>query len=593
MKQDSITRVENLRTFMKAQQLDAFILPSTDAHLSEYPPAHWKSREWISGFNGSAGVAVVTLTAAALWTDSRYFIAADQQLEGTPFELMKDGLEGTPTIAAWLASTLPSGCQVGLDGEVNSHSFITHLRQELTAHGITVETNLNPIAELWNDRPPLPTDEVKIQSLAEAGVSCREKLAALRAVMESKGTEALLVSALDEVAWLLNLRGTDVPCNPVFVSYVLVTQQHTLLYINKIKVSEEVESYLQGEGVNLRPYAAIYKDLMLLSLNNILLSENINEAIYTANLKAKPILSPSPLAAMKAIKNETEIEGFKKAMLRDGVAMIKFLRWLKPAVEAGGETELSVSKKLSALRAEQPRYCEDSFETISAYQAHAALVHYEPTPATDSPLRPEGILLLDSGAQYEDGTTDITRTLNLGGTPTDEQKHDYTLVLKGHIQLSRCKFPEGASGTQLDICARYAMWQEGRNFGHGTGHGVGSHLCVHEGPHQIRMNYMPAPLKAGMTVTNEPGLYLEGKYGIRIENTLLVVPFKETEFGTFVGFEPLTLCPLDTTLIERSMLSVDEVAWINDYHFTVRNQLIPLLTAEERRWVEEATRPIL
>ena len=592
MKKEIVERVDNLRLWMKSKGLSAYIIPSTDAHMSEYVPEHWESRKWITGFSGSAGTAVVTLSRAALWTDSRYFLAAEHELSGTPFELMKDGAEGTPEIGDWLLSLLEEGETVGLDGEVCSHPFVEQLKGKLIERNIFLKTSEEPFAELWKDRPSIPKGKISIQPRDYALYTCREKAEVLREEIKKQNCEAMVVSALDEIAWFLNLRGTDVHCTPVFVAFLLVTMEKVSLYIDKEKIPADVADYLKGEKVDIFPYEKIYSDISEIN-RHVLLTERHNDKIFRECVNNWKKTDISPLCYMKAIKNEAEIKGFKSAMLRDGVALVKFLKWLKPAVRDTKQTEMSVAKKLSELRSEQPLYCDDSFDTISAYQAHGAIVHYEPTDETDIPLEANGLLLLDSGAQYEDGTTDITRTILLGGEPTEEQKRDYTLVLKGHIMLSKCKFPEGTTGTQIDLAARYAMWQEGINYGHGTGHGVGSRLCVHEGPHQIRMNNMPAPLKAGMTVTDEPGIYVKNKYGIRIENTLLIVPFKETDFGKFIGFEPLTLCPIETTLIDRKRLSTDEVAWINDYHFEVRTKLIPLLEPEERKWLEEATRPIL
>lgn len=584
-------RVELLRQWMRDNGLHAFILPSTDPHAGEYIPEHWESRRWISGFDGSAGTAVVTLDHAALWTDSRYFLAAAEQLKGTPFELMREGNEQTPTIVDWLGRVLLSGAVVGVDGWVNRYEVVSSWREELAKRTIELKAvSDDPMKTIWTGRPEIPTSPVTIQPLTYAGHSCRQKFEVLRKQMATACAEALLITALDEVAWTLNLRGSDVHCNPVFVSYLYLTRTEAYLFVNPAKIDAEVARYLQQEGVTVRPYDAVAAFLEAISEEVVWVSPSTNDALFSAlPCTCKAWVATSPVASLKAVKCTAEIEGFRRAMERDGVALVKFLRWLKPAVAAGTETELSIDRKLTALRAEQPLYRGISFDTIAGYQAHGAIVHYEATPDTDVPLRPEGLLLLDSGAQYQDGTTDVTRTIALGPV-TEKQKLHYTLVLKGHICLSRCRFPEGVSGTQLDACARYAMWQEGLNFGHGTGHGVGSYLNVHEGPHQIRMNYMPAPLKAGMTVTDEPGLYIAGEYGVRIENTLLVVPVSETEFGRFVTFEPLTLCPIDTTPILWDRLSTDELNWLNDYHQTVRDRLLPLLTDEaDRTWLIEAT----
>lgn len=584
-------RIEALRDVMRREGIDAFIFPSTDPHNGEYVPAHWEGRKWISGFNGSAGTAVVTMTDAALWTDSRYFIAAEEQLRGTGFRLMKERVEGTPSITRWLGMKLATvqSPTVGVDGTVNSASSVASLITELRAEGgITVRTNFDPLALIWTDRPPVPQDKVSIHPLEYAGEPCHDKMARIRQQLKSMHAYGMLVSALDDIAWTLNLRGTDVHCNPVFVSYLLIDTKSATLFVDRAKLTPEVEAYLEAEGVAVAGYADVRRGLERYGEYNILMDDN--ETCYTLfNIpQCQKVVAPSPIPAMKAVKNPTEIEGFRRAMLRDGVALVKFMRWLRPAVEAGGQTEMSVDAKLTALRAAQELYRGLSFDTIAAYREHGAIVHYEATPETDAELRPEGLILIDSGAQYLDGTTDITRTVALGPV-TDEERLVYTLVLKGHIQLELCKFPRGASGTQLDALARKDMWAYGYNYLHGTGHGVGSYLNVHEGPHQIRMEYKPAPLVEGMTVTDEPGIYLPGRFGVRTENTLLVVPYRETGFGRFLQFEPLTLCPIDTAPVITDMLTGDEKAWLNAYHRTVFDRIAPLLDDEaDRQWLANA-----
>ena len=561
-------------------------------HQGEYVPDHWKGREFISGFNGSAGTAVVTMTSAALWTDSRYFIAAEEQLRGTEFQLMKLKMPGTPTIAEWIGKECGAGAEVGLDGMVNSANEVKELIADLRQQGgITLRTNLDPLAQIWTDRPVIPEHVVEIFPLQYAGESCHEKIARIRQALRQKHADGMLMSALDDIAWTLNLRGTDVHCNPVFVAYLLISSKNVTLYINKVKLTPEVEDYLKAEGVEVAPYEDVAKGLKAYFEYNILLDPNeVNYTLYK-QVTREIVEVESPVKRMKTVKNATEISGFKSAMLKDGIAMAKFLCWLKPAVEAGGQTEISIDKKLTSLRAEQPLYRDISFDTIAGYQTHGAIVHYEATPDTDIPLKPEGFLLLDSGAQYLDGTTDITRTIALGPL-TEEQKRIYTLVLKGHIQIELCKFPSGASGTQLDVLARQAMWREGLNYLHGTGHGVGTYLNVHEGPHQFRMEWKPAPLVAGMTITDEPGIYLEGKFGVRVENTLLITPYKETQFGQFLQFESLTLCPIDTTPIVKEMLLDEEIAWLNQYHQHVFDTLSPHLNKEEAAWLKQACQPI-
>nr|WP_287898963.1 aminopeptidase P family protein [Prevotella sp.] len=587
-------RLESLREVMRREHLSAFIFPSTDAHQSEYVADHWQGRTWISGFNGSAGTAVVTMKSAALWTDSRYFLAAEEQLKGTEFQLMKLKIEGTPTISEWLAQELQGeNAEVGLDGMVNSYhetmGLIADLRE---SGGITVRTNFDPLGLIWTDRPAIPANPVEIQPMEFAGESVASKISRIRTALRQRHADGMLISALDDIAWTLNLRGTDVHCVPVFVSYLLISSQQVSLYVDSAKINDEVKAYLTENGISLYPYNKVAEGLERYSEYNILLDGDETSYFLWKTVKCQEIIAGnSPVPAMKAQKNDREIAGFRQAMLRDGVAMVKFLRWLKPAVEAGGQTEISIDRKLTSLRAEQHLFRDISFDTIAGYQAHGAIVHYEATPETDVALKPEGLILIDSGAQYQDGTTDITRTIALGPV-TEEMKHVYTLVLKGHIQLELAKFPDGASGTQLDALARECMWREGYNYLHGTGHGVGSYLSVHEGPHQIRMEWKPTPLRAGMTVTDEPGLYLSGKFGVRIENTLLIKDYQTTEFGKFLQMESLTLCPIDLTPVDFSMLQPEEIEWLDTYHRDVFEKLSPYLGGEDLEWLREATRPV-
>ena len=600
-------RLGALREVMKREHLAAFIFPSTDPHQSEYVAGHWKGREYISGFNGSAGTAVVTMTSAALWTDSRYFLAAEEQLKGTEYQLMKLKVEGTPTIAEWLGQELMgtgpvSPNEVAIDGSCCSANSVKELIADLRKQGgMTLRTNLDPLKMIWTDRPPIPENPVEIYPLEYAGESVCDKIARICKALREKHADGMLMAALDDIAWTLNLRGSDVHCNPVFVSYLLISSKDVTLYINKAKLSPKVMAYLKSENLKVEDYEQVEDGLKRYFEYNILLDpDEINYRLYEVVRnkgrqnglpKTEIIEDESPVKRMKSVKNEREIAGFRSAMLRDGIAMTKFLYWLHTKVAANSPlTELSVSEKLERFRSEQPLYRGLSFDTIAGYQEHGAIVHYEATPETDMPLKPEGFLLLDSGAQYLDGTTDITRTIPLGPL-TDEQKRVYTLVLKGHIQIELCKFPTGASGTQLDILAREALWREGLNYLHGTGHGVGSFLNVHEGPHQIRMEWKPAPLVAGMTVTDEPGIYLAGKFGVRIENTLLVTPYKETEFGQFLQFDSLTLCPIDTSPIIVDMLLPEEISWLNTYHQRVFDTLSPHLTQEESDWLRNACAP--
>ena len=592
MKQTIQERLTILRQVMKEQGIHAFIFPSSDPHNSEYVAEHWKGREWISGFNGSAGTAVVTLKHAALWTDSRYFIAAAEQLAGTEYLLMKDRLPDTPSISEWIEQELSDyeSPVVGVDGTVNTYAYLCELINELNI--ATFVTNLDPLATVWKDRPSIPNGKIVLHPLEYAGESTTSKINRIREYLQAHHADGLLITALDEIAWTLNLRGKDVHCNPVFVSYLLISQDSMTFFVNEEKLPDDVRNYLLDEAVSVEPYEAVLDKVKGYKGRRLLMDPtSVNYNLVTAVDKTKRILGVSPIPMMKAVKNKTEQDGFRAAMLRDGIAMVKFLAWLKPAVEAGGQTEITLDEHLTALRAEQPLFKVISFDTIAGYEAHGAIVHYEATPETDIPVKPYGLVLIDSGAQYQDGTTDITRTIALGSL-TEEQRRVYTLVLKGHIQLDMCRFPDGACGSQIDAIARESMWREGYNYMHGTGHGVGSYLNVHEGPHQIRMEWKPAPLHAGMTVTDEPGLYLEGKFGVRIENTLLIVPSETTPFGKFLKFETLTLAPIDTTPIIQDMLTPEELTWLNNYHHRVYETLSPYLEKNEKKWLEEATRPL-
>ena len=605
-------RLEDLREVMRREHLAACIFPSTDPHQSEYVADHWKAREWISGFNGSAGTAVVTLASAALWTDSRYFLAAEEQLKGTGFQLMKLKIEGTPTIAEWLGKEIMQNrhpyedwSEVAIDGRCSSVNDVKELIADLRKqNGLTLRTNFDALKLIWKDRPVIPVNPVEIYPMEYAGESSRDKIGRIRQALREKHADGMLMAALDDIAWTLNLRGSDVHCNPVFVSYLLISSKSVTLYINKVKLTPEVSAYLKAEDIKVEDYEQVENGLKNYFEYNILLDpDEINYRLYEVvrnkgrrdnHPQTEIVEEESPVKRMKTVKNETEIAGFRSAMLKDGIAMVKFLHWLSGYIgrpEISELTEISIDRKLTGLRAEQPLYRDISFDTIAGYGEHAAIVHYEATPETDIPLQPKGMLLLDSGAQYLDGTTDITRTIALGPL-TDLEKQVYTLVLKGHIQIELCKFPSGSSGTQIDILARKDMWREGLNYLHGTGHGVGTYLNVHEGPHQFRMEWKPAPLVAGMTITDEPGIYLPDRCGARTENTLLIVPYKETEFGKFLQFESLTLCPIDKAPILIEMMTQEEIQWLNDYHQRVFDTLSPHLSTEEAAWLREACKAI-
>ena len=589
MKTEIRKRISALRSLMQSKSISAYITYSTDPHSGEYVPAHWESRKWITGFTGSAGTAVITSDNGGLWTDSRYFIQAEAQLTDTGLKLLKERMPETPSIPQWLCRVLKKGERVGIDGYTTSLQTVNELRNELSAYGIEVVMIEDPYKTIWNDRPDLPDNKPFILEEKYSGESASSKISTIRNHISNTGTDYILISALDEIAWTLNMRGTDIECNPLFVSYLLISEKEATLYINKNKLTETTIDYLQSQGVGHRNYEDIESDLTAISGRKIAMSPSINFAMYNAASEHNTVfIQASSVSEYKAVKNQTEINGFRNAMLRDGVAMVRFLIWLQKNIGNGNLTELSIDEQLYKERSAMENFRGISFATITGYQEHGAIVHYEADEQSASTLKPEGLLLIDSGAQYLDGTTDITRTIPLGPT-TEEQKKDYTLVLKGFIQLAMAEFPQGTCGTQLDVLARLAMWKEGINYGHGTGHGVGHFLNVHEGPHQIRMNNVPTPLQPGMTVTNEPGIYRAGKYGIRTENTMLAVPSRKTDFGEFYKFEQLTLCPINTEAILWDMLSPEETNWLNEYHETVYSKLSPLLSDEEKQWLRNAT----
>lgn len=590
------SRLYDLRRLMSNRGISAFITPSTDPHCGEYVPERWKSRRWISGFTGSAGIAVVTTDKAALWTDSRYFIQATEQLAGTSYQLMKEKIEGTPTVAEWLGSVLHKGDTVAVDGWVNTVAEVNTLKADLEPYGLQLTTDLDPYDSIWADRPGIPDSKVFIHGVEYAGETAAHKLQRIR---EKIGDHALLTTFLEDIAWTLNLRADDILYTPFFVSYLIITPTTATLYINKEKVPSEVEAYLKSEGVGIRPYEAITDDLQACELPVEVQLDKTNYATYKAI--RQPIAKASPIPYMLMFKNPTEIKGYRNAMEKDGVAMVKWMKWTLENVPKGGQTELSLAAKLEAFRREQPLCMGISFESIMGYAHHGAIVHYDPTPETDIPVKPEGLLLIDSGGQYLDGTTDITRTLPLGPL-TEEMRRDYTLVLKGWIGLGSAVFPKGTCGTQLDTLARVAMWRYGINYLHGTGHGVGQFGSVHENIdlHQFRMQWRPTPLLPGMVITDEPGIYIEGSHGVRHENTMLVVNASfegDSEgqgitFGPYYTFEHLTLCPVITSPIVKEMLTKEEVEWFNRYQQTVYDRLSPRLDSEHQTWLQQVTHPI-
>ena len=593
MKQSIKERIHALRMTFRPNNIKAFIIPSTDPHLSEYVAPYWMSREWISGFTGSAGTAVILMDKAGLWTDSRYFLQAEKELEGSGITLYKEMLPETPSITKFLCQNLKPGESVSIDGKMFSVQQVEQMKEDLAPYQLQVNLFGDPLKNIWKDRPSMPDAPAFIYDVKYAGKSCGEKVAAIRTELKKKGIFALFLSSLDEIAWTLNLRGSDVHCNPVIVSYLLVTQDEVVYFISPEKITQEVNEYLQEQQVSLRKYDEAESFLNSFAGENILIDpKKTNYAIYSAiNPACKVVRGESPVTLLKAIRNEQEIAGIHHAMQRDGVALVKFLKWLEASVLSGKETELSVDRKLHEFRAAQPLYMGESFDTIAGYKEHGAIVHYSATEESDVTLQSKGFLLLDSGAQYLDGTTDITRTIALGEL-TEEEKTDYTLILKGHIALAMAKFPAGTRGAQLDVLARMPIWSHGMNFLHGTGHGVGHFLSVHEGPQSIRMNENPIVLQPGMVTSNEPGVYKAGSHGIRTENLTLVCKDKEGMFGEYFKFETITLCPICKKGIIKEMLTAEEVKWFNDYHRTVYAKLSPSLNEEEKKWLLEATKAI-
>ncbi|MDD3040228.1 aminopeptidase P family protein [Bacteroides sp.] len=590
MKENIKERIHALRMTFKPSHIKAFIIPSTDPHLSEYVAPHWESREWISGFTGSAGTVVVLEDQAGLWTDSRYFLQAAQELKGSGITLFKEMLSETPSITDYLCTNLKPGESVGIDGKMFSVLQVEQIKKDLATHNLQLNMSDDPMNYIWKDRPAMPEAPAFVYELQYAGRSCEEKVEILRAELKKQGIEALFLSALDEIAWVLNLRGSDVHCNPVVISYLLITQNEIVYFISPEKVTKNLEEYLKEEHISLRNYNEVETFLNFFTGKNLLIDpRKTNYAIYSAiHPQCSIIRGESPVGMLKAIRNDQEIAGIHTAMQRDGVALVKFLKWLEQAVPSGKETELSIDKKLHEFRAAQPLYMGESFDTIAGYKEHGAIVHYSATLESNATLLSKGFLLLDSGAQYLDGTTDITRTIALGDL-TEEEKIDYTLILKGHIALAMAKFPAGTRGAQLDVLARMPIWSYGMNFLHGTGHGVGHFLSVHEGPQSIRMNENPATLQPGMITSNEPGVYKAGSHGIRTENLTLVCKDQDGMFGEYFKFETITLCPICKKGIIKELLSPYEINWLNEYHQKVYEMLSLDLNEEEKNWLKEAT----
>ena len=587
-------RISALRLKMAENEIAAAIIPQADPHMSEYISSHWQARRMLSGFTGSAGDLVVTATKAMLWTDSRYFLQAAQQLDGSGIELMKDGLPETPSIAAWLCANLGAGSRIGINGMVFSTLAKDDLEMRLASCGIVLASDFDPIDEIWPDRPALPQAPVFIHDEKLAGESADSKLAKILANARSQKADAVFISALDEIAWALNIRANDVKYNPVVTSFLYVAPDATTLLVDPAKISPEVKKYLAVQGVSIAPYSTVKQFIDALPASQKVLVDSARTSAGIVDLLGNRCIKGSSTAAMaKACKNDTQIAGVRAAMQRDGVAMVRALCEIQERVAAGDTlTEIDVDNILRKYRSQSPLFFDESFGTIAGYQAHGAIVHYEADEESNATLRPEGLLLIDSGAQYLDGTTDITRTISLASAPSSDEKRDFTLVMKGHIALGSAVFPEGTAGAQLDALARQFLWKEGLSYLHGTGHGVGHFLNVHEGPQSIRLNYVPTPLAPGMITSNEPGLYREGIHGIRCENLVLTVDAFTTEFGRFFRFETLTLCPFDRSLFDTSLMTNDEIEWLNEYHARVRAALAPDLDGKPLAWLNANTEPL-
>ena len=588
-------RLTALRHFMEAKKLDAFIIPTTDAHLSEYPPKHWESRKWISGFTGSAGTAVVTKEKAGVWTDSRYFLQAADELKDTGFELFKMGQPGTPDMTDWIIEQTGQSATVGIDGMVYAASDAIALKNRLNAKGISLDSSFDPFTEIRADRPEIPKNRIFILPDDITGESVTSKIGRINARLKKLDADGLIIATLDTIAWTFNLRGNDVEYNPVAVAYAYVSENETVLFIDQVKLTGEVAGFYKERGIKIDDYHKIFEYVSRLPENSsvCVTGNKINyNLLLTIPASCKIVDVPSPVDLMKSVKNETELKGFRNAMVKDGVALVKFYMWLEKAVPTGEVAETDIEKKLREYRSRQDLFVGESFGTIAGYGTNGAIIHYHASPETCLKLQPEGLLLIDSGAQYKDGTTDITRTIALGEV-SKQMKEDYTNVLKGHIALATAIFPEGTRGSQLDILARKTLWNNGLTYWHGTGHGIGHFLNVHEGPQNIRLEENPTPLQPGMVTSNEPGVYRANQYGIRIENMIVTREYNKTEeFGTFYNFETITLCPIDTRPIAVELLTAEEIKWINNYHKMVYDKLNNHLDKDEKIWLKDKTKPI-
>lgn len=592
MSKETFPHLEALRDLMRSKHIDAVIIPGTDPHQSEYPSEHWKFRDYVSGFTGSNGTAVVTLDDAGLWTDSRYFLQAADQLEGSGFTLHKENIPGEPTVLEWLGEVLDEDAVVGVDGRLFSLIEANRIEMFCAQNGFMFAPDFRAAEAIWTDRPARPMNPAFVHDEALAGEDVDSKISRVVDALDAADADGLLITALDEIAWLLNLRGSDVDYTPVVIAFAYVSEDERVLFIDSEKVTSEVKAHLKKYGVKIKDYDDIEKFLgKISSTATVMVDPNrVSDALGQAMICNKTYMA-SPVIALKGVKNESQIAGFRQAMLYDGAAMVRMMMWLEQNV-ANGITEMDVDRRLQQERAAYASNRGDSFHMIAGYKDHGAIVHYEATDESAYTLAPEGLLLIDTGGQYLEGTTDITRTISLGN-PTAAEKHDYTLILKGHLALARAVFPKGTMGVQLDVLARGPLWNEGMTYLHGTGHGVGHFLGCHEGPQSIRMEANPTPLELGMVTSNEPGIYKTGEYGIRTENLLLCVPAcSNEEWGEFYKFESLTLFPYDTTLMDMEMLSREEVKQINDYHAMVCERLRPLLNADEAQWLEQKCKSI-
>lgn len=588
------SRLESIRSLMKREGINVYMVPNFDPHLSEYPPERWNTRKWVTGFTGSAGCAVISLNDAALWSDSRYFIQAEKELEGTDYRFFKDGLPDSISVMEWVCEHAGNNGVVAADDTAFSFNEGVKMKELFSKRGIKSKFNFNPIDELWEDRPSIPESKVMVYQTEYAGEDFNSKYQKIIEKAQQRGANAVLLSALDDIAWVFNLRGEDVKFNPMVVAYGFLSKDKKVIFIESNKLTPDALSYFSSNGIEVMKYDDIEQYLSNLTTDTKVIADPTRVNYRLCNIlndKNALIAETSPITMMKSVKNSTEIEGTRNALTRDGVAMVKFLHWLDSNIGKIEMSEISISEKLRSFRAEQPLFMGESFGTIAGYGGHGAIVHYRATEESDAKLQPKGFVLVDSGGQYLDGTTDITRTIPLGEL-TDEEKKCFTLVLKGHIAIAQAQFPHGTRGAQIDAFARIALWREGYTYNHGTGHGIGHFLNVHEGPQNIRLEENPTPLLPGMITSNEPGVYLSDRFGIRIENMILTVENRTSEFGKFYAFETLTLCPIDTRAIDTTLMTENEIEWLNNYHKNVYDKLSAMLDTPQSEWLRERCAPI-